>query len=192
MRKELLACVLVAAYVLPALAEDFTNELDEARKAYERHDLKTATDALDAAAALLRQERAEQWKAVLPAPLPGWQGEDRAVASAGPAFFGGGTSVGRTYRSGGKTVEVTIVTDSPMMAAMGSMLGGIGGQIMTDDMKTVIVAGRKATFMKSEGSYMTMVSGAMVSVRGSGAATDDDVRAYFNAVRFANIEQMTR
>jgi hypothetical protein len=192
MRNELLACVLLAGYALPALAEDFTNELDEARKAYEGHDLRAAADALDAAAVLLRQEQAEQWKAVLPDPLPGWQGKDSEAASAGPALFGGGTSVSRTYWSDGRMVEVTIVTDSPLMAAVGGMLGGIGGQIATEDVKTVIVAGRKATFMKSEGSYMTMVSGAMVSVKGSGAATDGDVRAYFNAVRYANIERMAR
>jgi hypothetical protein len=183
-----LAALATAA---PARADDFTDQLDEARTAYSKHDLATAQTALNAAVTLMHQQRVEQWKAVLSEPLPGWKGEEAKSASAGVALFGGGISVSRIYRDdGGASITVTIVSDSPLIAAMGGVLNGL---ITTEDSKLLVIGGRKATYNKPDDSIMTMVADkAMVTVKGAGGARDDDLKAYFKAIRFEDIDKMAR
>ena len=186
----LLAGALLAAAPL-VRADEVTDQLDAAAKAYQRKDLTAATAALDAASGLLRQMRAEAWKAVLPPPLPGWTAKDAESVAVGPAMLGGGTSVSRSYHRAGDSVEVSLIADSPLLQGLGSLMAS--GIVSGDDMKIVVLDGRRATYTKSDNSYQTMVAGkAMVIVKGSPGLDDQTLRSYLGAVKFDEIEKAAR
>ena len=190
MRKILAAFVAVAALTLPALADDFTDQLDEAKAAYAKHDLGTAQAALNSASTLLRQQRLELWKAVLPEALPGWTAEDAEGAAAAMALLGGGVSVSRNYRKDGESVNIEIVTDSPIIASMSGLLNGL---ITLDGAKLVVMDGRKVSYNKNENSYMTMIRDkALVTVKGQGKVPEDELKAYVKAIKFAEIEKLLK
>jgi hypothetical protein len=169
-------------------ADDVTDQIDEALKAYAKKDLTTATAALEAASNLIRQMRAEAWTAVLPEALSGWKASDPENSILGQAMFGGGTSVSRKYSRGDDTVDVSLVTDSPMLQGLGALLGA--GLLTGTDNKLVIIDGRKVTYTKSDNSYQTMVAGkVLVKVEGSKGVDDQTLRAYLKAIKFDSIEK---
>jgi hypothetical protein len=171
-----------------AWADDVTDQINEALKAYAKKDFTTATTALEAASNLIRQMRAEAWTAVLPDALPGWTASDPENSTLGQAMFGGGTSVSRKYGRGDDTVDISLITDSPMLQGLGALLGA--GLLTGTDNKLVIIDGRKVTYTKSDNSYQTMVAGkVLVKVEGSKGVDDQTLRAYLKAIKFDSIEK---
>src|SRR5689334_16604541 len=136
----LLAGALFLA-VPAALADEVTEQIQEAMKAYERKDLATAAAALDTAASLVRQKKAESWKTVLPEPLPGWTGDEPDVTTYGAMLLGGGTSTSRIYRRGADRVTVTLIADSPVLQGLGGFL--TSGLVANSAMKVMVIDGRR-------------------------------------------------
>ena len=68
-----LALTLAAAMSLaqPALADEVTDQLDAARKAYESGDLRGAVDTLNFAVAKIQEQVTARLLLLLPEPLPG-------------------------------------------------------------------------------------------------------------------------
>lgn len=178
---------LVLGVTSVALADDVTDQINEALKAYESKDLSTASTALELAQNLIRQSSADVWKTMLPEPLAGWAASTAESTSAGAAMFGGGISVTRKYTKGADNVEISLITDSPMMQGLGALLSS--GMITSNDMKLLVVDGRKVTYTKSENSYQTMVAKkVLVKVEGSKGIDERTLRGYLAAVRFKQIE----
>jgi hypothetical protein len=178
---------LVLASVSGSFADDVTDQIDEALKAYKKKDYATATTALDAAANLIRQAKAETTKTLLPEPLAGWTADEAEVTTMGAGMMGGGTSILRQYRKGDDQVEVTLVSDSPMLQAMAMMFSGA---MSGPDNKLVVIDGRKTTYAKSDNAYQTLVANkTLVKVSGSEGVDDKTLRAYLKAVKFAELEK---
>jgi len=172
-----------------ARADDVTDQINEALKAYQNHDTQTALAALDAAANLLRQARAESFKALLPAPMSGWTADAAEATTVGAALLGGGTTASRKYHSGNQQVEVQIMADSPMLQGMAALLGSpfaaAGG------MKTVVVGGRRLSYAPDENSYMTLVADKVIlKVEGSKDVADATLKSFIGAIDFAAIEKL--
>ena len=104
-------------------ADDVTDSIDEAVKAYKAGDFSVAAQSLDAAAQLVRQKRGEQFKALLPEAPKGWTAEEATLQSAGAAMFGGGVSVERHYAKGDASMTVKVITDSPILQGVMMMMG---------------------------------------------------------------------
>ena len=190
-RKVFMAFLLPFACVPGAQADDVTDQINEALKAYQGHDTQTAIAALDAAANLLRQARADGLKKLLPAVPPGWTADEAEASAVGAAMLGGGTTASRTYHNGSQRVEVQIVADSPMLQGMAALLGSpfaaAGG------MKTVVVGGRRMSFNADDNSYMTMVADKIiVKVDGSKETPDPTLKSFIGAIDFAAIEKLAR
>jgi hypothetical protein len=182
-----LALMVVAAPIAPALADDVTDQINEALTAYGRKDLPTAMAGLDAASNLIRQMRADVYGALLPEPPAGWTADKAETIAVGMAMAGGGTGATRKYHKGNDTVTISILTDSPLMQAMSMLtstgLAGIGG------MKTQIVNGRRSIFMKDDGAYMTVVGDrTLVRVEGK-SQSEDTLKQFLTAVDFTAVEK---
>ncbi len=136
-----------------ARADDVTDQINEALKAYQNHDTQTAIAALDAAANLMRQARADGLKKLLPPAPPGWSADEAESTAVGVAMLGGGITASRAYHNGDQRVEVQIMADSPVLQGLGALIGSplaaIGG------MKTVVIGGRRMSYTESDHSYMT-------------------------------------
>ena len=101
--------MLAALSIVPAFADDVTDQINEAAAAYARKDVPTAIAGLEAALNLLRQGRADAYGKLLPAPPSGWTADDVETVSVAVMFAGGGTGATRKYHQGDNTVTVSIM-----------------------------------------------------------------------------------
>ncbi len=166
MVRMLLAAVLLAAMVLPALAaDDILDAIEQARKAYQAGDMAGAKQSLDLASHLIGQKNAESFAALLPAALPGWTAEKAETASAGVAIFGA-TSASRRYTGpDGHDVQVRIAGDSPLVIQFAQFLidPAIAGA-----MGKLISIGDQRAIQTNEGSInMVVANKFLVTVDGS-------------------------
>lgn len=181
-------CILAAAG--SAAADPVTDQINEALAAYGKKDLNGAARALDSAATLIRQQETTQWKAVLPAALPGWTAQQPEGGAVAPALFGGAVTVSRKYQKGGAIVTVSIVANSPMVQAMASFLSsGLGAMLGSADF--VVIDGRRLLHSKSDNSYQTLVGHTvLVKVEGNPATDDAALRQYLHAVDFVAVKRL--
>ena len=169
--RVLMLSVLISAVPLtPLWADDVTDQINEALKAYDHKDLPTAISGLEAAVSLVRQMRADSYGSLLPEAPAGWTADKVETISVGIAMAGGGTGATRKYHKGNDTVTVSILTDSPLLQVVSTLAGsgmvGIGG------LQTRIVNGRRTIYVKDEGSYTTIV-GDPHSARAAGPRAMD-------------------
>lgn len=187
LKSAALGGALLLTAVSGSLADDVTDQIDEAVKAYQKKDYATAATALDAAANLIRQAKGEATKTLLPEPLSGWTADEAEVTTMGAGMMGGGTSIVRRYHKGDDQVEVTLVSDSPMLQAMAMMFSGA---MSGPDNKLVVIDGRKTTYSKSDNAYQTLVANkTLVKVSGSEGVDDKTLKAYLKGVKFAELEK---
>jgi hypothetical protein len=190
-RAGIAALLLVAASVSGAHADDVTDQISEALKAYQNHDTQTAIAALDAASSLLRQARAEGLKKLLPAVPAGWTADAAESSAVGAAMLGGGVTASRTYHNGSQRVEVQIMADSPMLQGMAALLNSplaaMGG------MKTVVIGGRRMSYNESDNSYTTLVAEkVIVKLDGNKDTPEPTLKSFIGTIDFAAIEKLTR
>lgn len=176
------------ATISGAHADDVTDQINEALKAYQNHDTQTAIAALDAASNLMRQSRADGLKKLLPLPPPGWTADAAESTAVSVAMLGGGVTASRVYHNGVQRVEVQLVADSPMLqtvaALIASPLGAIGG------MKTVVIGGRRMSYTENDHSYMTLVADkVIVRVEGNSDTPDVTLKSFIGVIDFAAIEK---
>jgi hypothetical protein len=186
-RAMALSLLIACASLLPARADDVSDQINEALTAYGRKDLPTAIAGLEAALNLMRQSRADIYGALLPAPPAGWTADDVQTIAVGLAMAGGGTGATRDYHKGDATVTVSILADSPLLQAMSAMASS--GIAAMGGMRTLIVNGRRTLYMKDDGAYTTIV-GDRILVRVEGKGQPEDVlKQFLTAVNFAALEK---
>lgn len=172
-------------------ADDVTDSVEEALKAYKANDFATAAQSLDAAAQLVRQKRGELFKALLPAAPSGWTAEEATSQSAGAAMFGGGVTAERHYTKGDSSITVKLITDSPIMQGVMMMMGN-PMFANSDGGKLERIKGQKAIFKNKDGSGSVniVVNGTLlVQIEGS-QVKDADLRAFAEAIDYGKIAGM--
>ncbi|HSZ89709.1 MAG TPA: hypothetical protein VK822_10105 [Acetobacteraceae bacterium] len=181
----LLACLAAAP---AARADDVSVQIDKAAAAWRAHDSQAAITALEAAASLLHQQRADALKAVLPLPPPGWTADPAETSAVSAAMLGGGTSATKVYHNGGQRVEVQITTDSPMLMGMATLLSS--PMAAATGIKTVTVGGRPMSYTASDNSYMTLVADKiMVKIDGSKDTPEPTLRSFVASLDFSAVEK---
>lgn len=184
---HLMAVLCFIGMTGPSLADDVTDQIDEAVKAYEKEDFNTAITALDAASTLIRQKKAESVTKLLPDPLEGWQAEDASSNVAGAGMFGGGISANRHYTSDKRDIVISITSDSPMLQAMSMMFSN--PMFMGQENKLVVIDGRKAIINSADNTLTAMVANkVLVKIDGSGESGPDDLKEWFKVIDFKAIE----
>lgn len=186
----ILAIVLCAQ---PLRAEDnVLGAIKEATKQYEAGDYTGAASNLDYAAQLIRQQKSERMKALLPAPLAGWEGKEASAQALGAAILGGGVTVSRDYRKGSASLSVEIVSDSPVLQSVlmmvnNPMFAGAGGG------KLETVKGQRAILKfdnskKSGELYIVVASRFVVTIKGRQVARED-LFAYGEAIDYQALDK---
>ena len=183
----LFAAFILAAPAMPAFAaDDILDTIEAARKAYLAGDTAGAKQSLDLASQLVGQKNAENFAALLPAPLPGWKAEKVETTSVGVTVFGV-TAASRRYAGpDGRDVEVRITGDSKLVVQFAQFLikpaiAGVMGKLIT-------IGGQRA-LQTNEGSINLVVADKfLVTVEGS--ADIDTKLAYARAVDIAKLSKM--
>ena len=170
----------------PALADDITDAMDQARKAYQAGDLANAKQSLDLASQLIGQKNAEGFAALLPNPLPGWNAEKAQTAAVGMVAFGA-SFASRSYTNAkGDSVEVQITGDSALVMQFAPMLqnpqfaGAMG--------KIVRVGSQRAIQTPDGDINMVVANKFLVTVQGSADAASK--LSYAQAVDVAKLSKM--
>jgi len=173
--RTLLAMTATAFLGMPAVADDVTETIDEALAAYKQGNYSQAVEDLNYAAELIRQKKGQSLQAYLPAPLPGWKAGEAETQTAATAMMGGGTVVKRQYTKGDSSIEVQIITDSPMMQTVAMMIaspmfvGGGAKMIRINRQKAIIDYNKQERSgqiqMVAGERYLIVVHGNNVSER---------------------------
>lgn len=188
----LLPTLLLAGLLLPvqsAHADAVSEQMDKAAAAYRVHDVPTTIAALDVAAALLRQGRADALALLLPSPPPGWTADAAETSTQSAAMLGGGTSAMRTYHHDDQQVEVQFTTDSPMLQGMATLISG--PLAVAAGVRTVTVGGRTLAYTPRDNGFMTLVADRIVvKADGNKQVPEPTLRAFVAAIDFDAIEKL--
>jgi hypothetical protein len=183
---RMLAVPLLLASMGAALADDVTDALDAARKAYQAGDFAAAKQSADLASQLIGQKNAEGFGALLPAPLSGWTAGKVETTSLGNVAFGV-TSASRTYTAAdGKRVQVQISGDSALLTQFATL---INNPQIAGVLGKVVMIGKQRAIQANDGDVHIVVNNKfLVSVTGS--AAPEAKLAYAQAVDVAKLAQM--
>jgi hypothetical protein len=172
--------------------DDVLATIEQAVKQYKAGDLSGAASNVEYAAQLIRQKKSEKMKDLLPKPMDGWQGEEASAQAMGTAVFGGGVTVSRTYTKGKSSVEVEIVSDSPVLQSVLMMLGNpmfagaSGGNLQTIKGQRAIVKYDPST--KNGEIDVVVASRFMVTIKGRNVSQKELV-AYAAAVDYQGLSK---
>ena len=180
------ALALLGAIAAPAWADDITNAMDQARKAYQAGDLGGAKQSLDLASQLIGQKNAEIFATLLPNALPGWKAEKVQTTALGALGFGASTA-SRTYNNAkGDHVEVQITGDSAMVSQIATFLSN---PAMAGAMGKLVRVGGQRAIQDGDGNVKMIVANKfLISVEGSADSTSK--LAYAQAIDFAKVSKM--
>jgi type II secretory pathway component HofQ len=168
-----------------AAAGEFKDAVKESVEAYDKNDLATARQSLGYASQLLAQKSAAQLSAVLPAAQSGWTVKDKASRGAGSLGIVGGIQAEREYVKDRKTVTISIMGDSPLLAQVMAVFSnpafsGSMGKMTRINGRMAIVSDRgKLTFVVANRFVVTV----------AGSASDDDKQAYAKEINFVDLEK---
>jgi hypothetical protein len=185
-RNAFVAAVLLLA-ISPSLADDITDAIEQARKAYTAGDLAGAKQSLDLASQLVGQKNAEGFGALLPAPMAGWKADDVQITAIGQVALGGASAASRTYtNSKDERVEVQITGDSTMIMQFATFLTN---PAIAGAMGKLIKVGDQRAIQTREGDVHIVVANKfLVTVNGSADAASK--LAYAQAVNLAKLSKM--
>ncbi len=198
------------------LADEVSDQVNEAMKLYKEGKFSQAASELEFAVQQIREKQAENLKDIFPAPLQGWKADKPEVGTAGAMIFGGGITASiRYYKSSEKSsdkgmpssgmeegegegdvteVRLEIITDSPLLQGMlplfsnPALAGSQGG-------KVIKIKGYRGIIKKqgdNGGAELSLVvaNKILVTLRGNGGATDTDILAYGNAINYPALEKL--
>jgi hypothetical protein len=183
---RMLAVPFLLVAMNAAFADDVTDALDQARKAYQAGDFAAAKQSADLASQLIGQKNAEGFAALLPAALAGWTAGKVETTSLGSVGFGV-TSASRTYTAAdGKSVQVQISGDSALLTQFATLLSNpqIAGVL-----GKVVMIGKQRAIQSNDGDVHIVINNKfLVSVTGS--AAPEAKLAYAQAVDLAKLAKM--
>ena len=196
LEKSLLRIVLALAIVLsaqPLLAEDnVLSTIKEAIRQYQAGDYTGASSNLDYASQLVRQQKSEKMKGLLPPPPAGWQAGEASAQALGAAILGGGVTVSRDYTKGSSVVSVEIVSDSPVLQSVLVMInnpmfaGAGGGKLETVKGQRAII---KFENNKQSGElYIVVATRFVITIKGR-QVTREDLLAFAEIMDYRGLEK---
>lgn len=165
--------------------------MQRAEAAYSQRNYTAALDALAAASGMIRQMKADAWKAVLPAPPVGWTAGPAKTMTVAPALLGGGTSIERQYfRADGASVDVSLIADAPMLQSVATLLGA--GMLLSGS-ETMQIEGQRVAYDADDNTLQAIVADKMlVKMQGSAGVDKRTLEDFFRAADFGRIATTPR
>jgi hypothetical protein len=173
-----------------AHADQVGDDITRAADAWRAHDARAALNALQDAAGLLRQARADALKALLPLPPPDWTADPAETTVVSGEELGGGTSAIETYHDGAQQVQVQFTADSPMLQGMAALISSPLAN--SAGVRTDTIGGQAISYTARDNGFMTLVGGKIVvKVNGNKATPEPVLRSFVATIDFAALEKLT-
>ncbi|CAA0084281.1 Uncharacterised protein [BD1-7 clade bacterium] len=190
-RISFIPAAIIAATLLSsslALADDVEDAINEGLQLYKSGKFGEAASQWDYASTLARQAKADKVSDLMPKPLAGWESQDSESEGFAGSMMGGGTTVHKTYTKAEAFVDITMLTDSPMVQAMVMMFANPSVASMSG-MRFMTVNGQKALVQNEDGTYelhFQLNNGQTVLSVSAGGSKDNaaNAKAYANAIDF--------
>jgi hypothetical protein len=190
-----LTLTAVLTVTQPALADDVTDQLDAARKAYESGELRSAVDTLNFAIAKIQEQVTARLLQLLPGPLPGWQADAAQSESGGLAAMITGTNLSRRYyRPDGAEVYLSLMADSPLLPMLTMFLSSPFMMQADPGTKPYSLKGQRGMLKHSPDSNdyeASLMVGNRILVQGKGTGLPDEkaVQEYLEALDLDAIQK---
>jgi hypothetical protein len=189
------ATVVALAAGLSARADEVTDQLEAARKAYDAGELRSAVQTLQFAVAKIQEKINASLRDLLPRPLPGWTADTAEAQSGGIASVITGTMLSRRYhRDDGAEVEVSVMADSPLLPMMTMMLSS--PMLLQSDPNAQIYTygGERGMIQHEAGSdrweiRLLLGSKILVQVTASGVTDREPAEAYLKAINLKALQK---
>ncbi|WP_188967393.1 hypothetical protein [Neoroseomonas lacus] len=183
-RSLLLATALVAGLAaVPARADEVSDAIAEAQRAYQAGQVQSAQTALQEALQLIAQKAAAGLAAALPDALPGWTADEATSNAAGAGMFGGATASRSFHNAQGQTVEIQVMSDNPLIAQLGPILAN---PMLAGAMGRLVRIGEQRAIQGNDGNVQMLVDNRIL-VQVQGDAPAEAKLAYARAINVARL-----
>jgi hypothetical protein len=194
MKKSLMALTSALMLASSSLhADEVSDTIKMALESYEKGQIKQASEDLNFALQLIKQQKGEYMKTLLPEPLPGWTADEATAQMAGTAMFGGGTTITRTYHKDNARISIEMVTDSPLVKSLAMMF--TNPMFASADGGKVTRIGRQKAMIRyqvaqKEGEVQMMVADKTVVTLKGQEVSEEELMDYAKAIDAEKIGQV--
>lgn len=191
MNTRLLLAAIAIALSAAATADEIKDQINLGLEAYESKDYRLAIDELNYAVAQLQEKVDAENANLLPEPLEGWTATQVENSSSAMAMMGGGTNMSRSYQRGPETIEITLMSGSPMVAGMLGMMNNpmlLSSSPDTKPYRYKRIKGMKKTAGEEIEVTLSVLGQIMYQVTARGSS-EEAVEQYLDATDFQKIQQ---
>lgn len=151
--KRFITLIAVIAFISTGVAQDFTKAMTTAKTAYRAGKLEETHFALQQAMQEVDLIIGKEVLKLLPPKMDAMEiiaKEDNVASNIGYV----GATIHRSYEKGGRKADISIISNSPLVAMTNTVLNTplLGGMMNDGKTKTVKVQGYKARLEKQTGS----------------------------------------
>jgi hypothetical protein len=155
MKRTVLPQIFILLLIITAItgrskAQEVQERLDEALASYRSEDLENSRFALQEALNEINKAVGREILSILPSEMDGMAKVDHADDVTGVNMGFAGLFVHRTYRDETRQASVDIISDSPMLAGVNTILTMPGFVASDDDQKRIRISGFKALLTRNE------------------------------------------
>jgi len=200
--KKKLIILTVAFFAIPGIfiqAQEVTASLDEALSSYKSDNLEDTRFALQGALREINQAIGREILAILPDEMNGMSkveaGDDVTGVNTGFA----GLFISRAYTAEGRDASIEIVSDSPLLAGINTILAMPGFMTSDENQKRIKIEGYKALLTRNtdnEGmvSYDLQMpfSGSLLTFQCTGIEDENEVIGMANRIPVDEIVSIAR
>ncbi len=200
--KKILFLLIIAVFAIPDAfisAQEVTTTLDEALSSYKSDNLEDARFALQGALNGINQTIGKEILAILPDEMNGMSkvetGDDVTGINTGFA----GLFISRSYTAEDRNASIEIVSDSPLLAGINTILAMPGFMTSDENQKRIKIEGYKALLTRNadgEGmvSYDLQMpfSGSLLTLQCDGIEDENEVITMAKKIPVDEIVTITR
>lgn len=178
----------------PIQADEVSDQITAARKAYESGELRTAIETLNFAVAKIQEQMTANLVKLLPEPLPGWTADAPESQAGGMAAMITGTTLTRRYRrEDGAEITLSLMADSPLMPMLTMAMSMPFVMQNNQNMKTYSFKGYRGMLEHAADSAdyeITLMIGNRLVIQGKGSRLADNqpIEAYFEKLDLEAIQ----
>jgi len=144
MKRFIKISAVVSLSAFQALAQNVQVRLDDALASYRSEDLENARFSLQEALNEINQAVGKEILNALPSEMKGMSKVDEADNVTGVNLGFAGLFVSRSYRDDNREASIDLISDSPMMAGLNTILAMPAFVSSDDNQKRIKVSGYKA------------------------------------------------
>ena len=200
--KKILILLTVAVFTIQGAlinAQEVTASLDDALSSYKSDDLEDARFALQGALNGINQAIGKEVLAILPDEMNGMSKIETGDDVTGVNIGFAGLFISRSYTAEDRNASIEIVSDSPLLAGINTILAMPGFMTSDENQKRIKIEGYKALLTRNtdgEGmvSYDLQMpfSGSLLSFQCEGIDNENEVIAMVKKIPVSEIVTITR